>query len=501
MVVRPTSRLPPLLRTALRRYDDNTPRAGPLASARHGGSLRLGLARPVADGVRGSRLRDARRVARDVRGVRARRRDRRGVRRAALAPGRLETASANASDAGGASDASGLNVGYALAGLAALGTALLLAFVVAEYQKIAALFELVERCASDPAALREVVAEQVHSRATATAASDGKTHPNTRPEHPSAAPNTNWETLAFAGPVATLLGAAPPSVVRAVEGNAAAAAAGYGAVADSAAAIDAAASIDIPEDPDAAIREYVTAALVKVPDEIMRVVFRNAVAGPAWCAIAGAVLLVASAAESAEGGVSGLLVTLGVILLVFGFLGVVAASLAYVSVRTLVLAALEALVADTTDRMAPATGVGAGVAKMAKDVGRSVADSVESAKSVVAESVGEASERADEGRRRRDRGGDRRRARRRWRRARARWGRRRANARRRRRRRRASARARSSPRPRRTCSAAAAAESRRREKGRRRKPVTERGGEGARGGRFVRGARAKDRSRRANAIE
>lgn len=312
--------------------------------------------------------------------------------------GDSETASANASDAGGASDASGLNVGYALAGLAALGTALLLAFVVAEYQKIAALFELVERCTSDPAALREVVAEQVHSRATETAASDGKTHPNTRPEHPSAAPNTNWETLAFAGPVATLLGAAPPSVVRAVEGNAAAAAAGYGAVADSAAAIDAAASIDIPEDPDAAIREYVTAALVKVPDEIMRVVFRNAVAGPAWCAIAGAVLLVASAAESsAEGGLSGLLVTLGVILLVFGLLGVVAAYLAYVSVRTLVLAALEALVADTTDRMAPATGVGAGVAKMAKDVGRSVADSVESAKSVVAESVGEASERAMRG--------------------------------------------------------------------------------------------------------
>ena len=312
--------------------------------------------------------------------------------------GDSETASANASDAGGASDASGLNVGYALAGLAALGTALLLAFVVAEYQKIAALFELVERCTSDPAALREVVAEQVHSRATETAASDGKTHPNTRPEHPSAAaPNTNWETLAFAGPVATLLGAAPPSVVRAVEGNAAAAAAGYGAVADSVAAIDSAASIDIPEDPDAAIREYVTAALVKVPDEIMRVVFRNAVAGPAWCAIAGAVLLVASAAESAEGGLSGLLVTLGVILLVFGLLGVVAAYLAYVSVRTLVLAALEALVADTTDRMAPATGVGAGVAKMAKDVGRSVADSVESAKSVVAESVGEASERAMRG--------------------------------------------------------------------------------------------------------
>ena len=312
--------------------------------------------------------------------------------------GDSETASANASDAGGASDASGLNVGYALAGLAALGTALLLAFVVAEYQKIAALFELVERCASDPAALREVVAEQVHSRATETAASDGKTHPNTRPEHPSAAaPNTNWETLAFAGPVATLLGAAPPSVVRAVEGNAAAAAAGYGAVADSVAAIDSAASIDIPEDPDAAIREYVTAALVKVPDEIMRVVFRNAVAGPAWCAIAGAVLLVASAAESAEGGLSGLLVTLGVILLVFGLLGVVAAYLAYVSVRTLVLAALEALVADTTDRMAPATGVGAGVAKMAKDVGRSVADSVESAKSAVAESVGEASERAMRG--------------------------------------------------------------------------------------------------------
>ena len=314
--------------------------------------------------------------------------------------GDAETASANASDAGGASDASGLNVGYALAGLAALGTALLLAFVVAEYQKIAALFELVERCTSDPAALREVVAEQVHSRATETAtASDGKTHPNTRPEHPSAAaPNTNWETLAFAGPVATLLGAAPPSVVRAVEGNAAAAAAGYGAVADSAAAIDSAASIDIPEDPDAAIREYVTAALVKVPDEIMRVVFRNAVAGPAWCAIAGAVLLVASAAESgAEGGVSGLMVTLGVILLVFGLLGVVAAYLAYVSVRTLVLAALEALVADTTDRMAPATGVGAGVAKMAKDVGRSVADSVESAKSAVAESVGEAGERAMRG--------------------------------------------------------------------------------------------------------
>ena len=311
--------------------------------------------------------------------------------------GDAETASANASDAGGASDASGLNVGYALAGLAALGTALLLAFVVAEYQKIAALFELVERCTSDPAALREVVAEQVHSRATATA-SDGKTPPNTRPEHPSAAPNTNWETLAFAGPVATLLGAAPPSVVRAVEGNAAAAAAGYGAVADSAAAIDAAASIDIPEDPDAAIREYVTAALVKVPDEIMRVVFRNAVAGPAWCAIAGAVLLVASAAESgADGGVSGLMVTLGVILLVFGLLGVVAAYLAYVSVRTLVLAALEALVADTTDRMAPATGVGAGVAKMAKDVGRSVADSVESAKSAVAESVGEVSERAMRG--------------------------------------------------------------------------------------------------------
>jgi hypothetical protein len=311
--------------------------------------------------------------------------------------GDSETASANASDAGGASDASGLNVGYALAGLAALGTALLLAFVVAEYQKIAALFELVERCTSDPAALREVVAEQVHSRATATA-SDGKTPPNTRPEHPSAAPNTNWETLAFAGPVATLLGAAPPSVVRAVEGNAAAAAAGYGAVADSAAAIDSAASIDIPEDPDAAIREYVTAALVKVPDEIMRVVFRNAVAGPAWCAIAGAVLLVASAAESsAEGGVSGLLVTLGVILLVFGLLGVVAAYLAYVSVRTLVLAALEALVADTTDRMAPATGVGVGVAKMAKDVGRSVADSVESAKSAVAESVGEVSERAMRG--------------------------------------------------------------------------------------------------------
>ena len=312
--------------------------------------------------------------------------------------GDAETASANASDAGGASDASGLNVGYALAGLAALGTALLLAFVVAEYQKIAALFELVERCTSDPAALREVVAEQVHSRAMTTAASDGKTHPNTRPEHPSAAPNTNWETLAFAGPVATLLGAAPPSVVRAVEGNAAAAAAGYGAVADSAAAIDSTASIDIPEDPDAAIREYVTAALVKVPDEIMRVVFRNAVAGPAWCAIAGAVLLVASAAESsAEGGLSGLLVTLGVILLVFGLLGVVAAYLAYVSVRTLVLAALEALVADTTDRMAPATGVGAGVAKMAKDVGRSVADSVESAKSAVAESVGEASERAMRG--------------------------------------------------------------------------------------------------------
>lgn len=310
--------------------------------------------------------------------------------------GDSETASANASDAGGASDASGLNVGYALAGLAALGTALLLAFVVAEYQKIAALFELVERCTSDPAALREVVAEQVHSRATATA-SDGKTPPNTRPEHPSAAPNTNWETLAFAGPVATLLGAAPPSVVRAVEGNAAAAAAGYGAVADSAAAIDSAASIDIPEDPDAAIREYVTAALVKVPDEIMRVVFRNAVAGPAWCAIAGAVLLVASAAESAEGGLSGLLVTLGVILLVFGLLGVVAAYLAYVSVRTLVLAALEALVADTTDRMAPATGVGVGVAKMAKDVGRSVADSVESAKSAVAESVGEVSERAMRG--------------------------------------------------------------------------------------------------------
>jgi len=308
--------------------------------------------------------------------------------------GDSETASANASDAGGASDASGLNVGYALAGLAALGTALLLAFVVAEYQKIAALFELVERCASDPAALREVVAEQVHSRATA---SDGKTPPNTRPEHPSAAPNTNWETLAFAGPVATLLGAAPPSVVRAVEGNAAAAAAGYGAVADSAAAIDSAASIDIPEDPDAAIREYVTAALVKVPDEIMRVVFRNAVAGPAWCAIAGAVLLVASAAERAEGGVSGLLVPLGVILLVFGLLGVVAAYLAYVSVRTLVLAALEALVADTTDRMAPATGVGVGVAKMAKDVGRSVADSVESAKSAVAESVGEVSERAMRG--------------------------------------------------------------------------------------------------------
>jgi len=309
--------------------------------------------------------------------------------------GDSETASANASDAGGASDASGLNVGYALAGLAALGTALLLAFVVAEYQKIAALFELVERCTSDPAALREVVAEQVHSRATA---SDGKTPPNTRPEHPSAAPNTNWETLAFAGPVATLLGAAPPSVVRAVEGNAAAAAAGYGAVADSAAAIDSAASIDIPEDPDAAIREYVTAALVKVPDEIMRVVFRNAVAGPAWCAIAGAVLLVASAAESgAEGGLSGLLVTLGVILLVFGLLGVVAAYLAYVSVRTLVLAALEALVADTTDRMAPATGVGVGVAKMAKDVGRSVADSVESAKSAVAESVGEVSERAMRG--------------------------------------------------------------------------------------------------------
>lgn len=310
--------------------------------------------------------------------------------------GDAETASANASDAGGASDASGLNVGYALAGLAALGTALLLAFVVAEYQKIAALFELVERCTSDPAALREVVAEQVHSRATTTA-SDGKTHPNTRPEHPSAAPNTNWETLAFAGPVATLLGAAPPSVVRAVEGNAAAAAAGYGAVADSAAAIDAASSIDIPEDPDAAIREYVTAALVKVPDEIMRVVFRNAVAGPAWCAIAGAVLLVASAAESAEGGVSGLLVTLGVILLVFGLLGVVAAYLAYVSVRTLVLAALEALVADTTDRMAPATGVGVGVAKMAEDVGRSVADSAESAKSAVAERAGEASERAMRG--------------------------------------------------------------------------------------------------------
>ena len=313
--------------------------------------------------------------------------------------GDSETASSDASDAGGASDASGLNVGYALAGLAALGTALLLAFVVAEYQKIAALFELVERCTSDPAALREVVAEQVHSRATATAtASDGKTHPNTRPEHPSAAPNTNWETLAFAGPVATLLGAAPPSVVRAVEGNAAAAAAGYGAVADSAAAIDSAASIDIPEDPDAAIREYVTAALVKVPDEIMRVVFRNAVAGPAWCAIAGAVLLVASAAESgADGGVSGLMVTLGVILLVFGLLGVVAAYLAYVSVRTLVLAALEALVADTTDRMAPATGVGVGVAKMAKDVGRSVADSVESAKSAVAESAGEAGERAMRG--------------------------------------------------------------------------------------------------------
>jgi hypothetical protein len=317
--------------------------------------------------------------------------------------GDAETASANASDAGGASDASGLNVGYALAGLAALGSALLLAFVVAEYQKIAALFELVERCASDPTALREVVAEQVHSRATA---SDGKTPPNTRPEHPSAAPNTNWETLAFAGPVATLLGAAPPAVVRAVEGDAAAAAAGYGAVVDAAATINnsvapkSAVSIDIPDeqDPDAAIREYVTAALVKVPDEIMRVVFRNAVAGPAWCAIAGAVLLVASAAESSkEGGSSGLLVTLGVILLVFGLLGVVAAYLAYVSVRTLVLAALVALVADTTDRMAPATAVGAGVAKMAKDVGRSVADSVESAKGVVAESVGAAGERAMRG--------------------------------------------------------------------------------------------------------
>ena len=253
-------------------------------------------------------------------------------------------------------DASGetLNVGYVVAGTALVLTLAALAHVALEYRKIVELLDLVEACTTDPAKIRGAVEEQVASRGGGCFG--------------------DVENYLFAGPVANILAAPPPAVVAAVENaaveNAAAPAVHHNpsqahpevagsilagvarasgaapalAAADATAkTLDAVAALDIPDDPEAVIAAYVEAALMRIPDEILASVHRNAMIGPVVMILVGAAMMLAGGgAGGSGGGVAFELV--GGVLLACGVMGAVAAQVTFCATRAVVHAALRSLV-------------------------------------------------------------------------------------------------------------------------------------------------------------
>jgi hypothetical protein len=255
-------------------------------------------------------------------------------------------------------DASGetLNVGYVVAGTALVLTLAALAHVALEYRKIVELLDLVEACTTDPAKIRGAVEEQVASRGGGCFG--------------------NVENYLFAGPVANILAAPPPAVVAAVENAGAPAVhhnpspahpevagsilAGVAGVARASGAspalaaadataktLDAVAALDIPDDPEAVIAAYVEAALMRIPDEILASVHRNAMIGPAVMILVGVAMMLAGGGSG--GGVAFELV--GGVLLVCGVMGAVAAQVTFCATRAVVHAALRSLVQTQAEAM------------------------------------------------------------------------------------------------------------------------------------------------------
>ena len=227
-------------------------------------------------------------------------------------------------------------------------------------------------CSTDPAQLRDVVAETVRARAQSWTG--------------------GWES-SFS-PVASLFSQPPAAVLKAAVSGAAAGTAGAagagaagagaaGATADSGgggvgdgvagmaakaaaaagmpgvgAAINKGAAMDIPEDPEGAVADYVEQAMLKIPDEILGVIFRNALFGPSAMLFVGVLLLLLAQGASGGGGgegegnssesgssaAGGFMSVAGALLVGFGLFGVMTAYITYWLSRTMLHTMLHALV-------------------------------------------------------------------------------------------------------------------------------------------------------------
>jgi hypothetical protein len=149
-------------------------------------------------------------------------------------------------------------------------------------------------CSTDPAALRDVVAETVRARARSCTGGGAESMFSPVRSLFSQPPAGVVNFAAAGAAAAAAAEAATSGGVGGVDGGGggvgggggmggaagmaakAAAAAGMPGVG---AAINKGAAVEIPEDPEGAVADYVESALLKVPDEILGVIFRNALFG------------------------------------------------------------------------------------------------------------------------------------------------------------------------------------------------------------------------------
>ena len=247
-------------------------------------------------------------------------------------------------------------------------------------------------CSTDPARLRDVVAESVRARANSW--------------WTGGLLSSSAVTSLFPQPSAAVVrAAAPPRRVDATintasagsgggggegEGGGGGGGGGAGVAAKVAAAAAAAAgmpgvgaaiekggaatTMEFPEDPEGAVADYVEQAMLRVPDEILGVILRNALFGPTAMLVVGALLLLLAeggggsssgssssssssssttekttdgddrGAPPSSGGGGDLMLVAGTLLVAFGAFGVLTAYVTHWLSRTMLRTVLHALV-------------------------------------------------------------------------------------------------------------------------------------------------------------
>ena len=217
---------------------------------------------------------------------------------------------------------------------------------------------LVQLCTTDPARLREVVAETVRARTRSCTSAGASSPVASLFPVPSAVVVEATKNVVAASSTSSGTTPAPVDETGRTAGagakvESAGGAAGMAAKAAAAAgmpgvgaAINKGATMTVPEDPEQAVGDYVEAALLKIPDEILGVIFRNALLGPSAMLLVGVLLGLLAEGTRANGTAGGLMLVISTLLVGFGLFGVATAYVTYCLSRTMLHTMLHALVSQ-----------------------------------------------------------------------------------------------------------------------------------------------------------